>query len=150
MKAWTAAIVTCSIGLAASLLAMGPQRGFASSPAWYARARPALRAELGEADLPAPERKLLDNVVKRVRLWKEVEPFYPDQSRGLPKTSESRGTEAILNSLVLASHDAATGTLTEDTRQAFNNLWALQFRAGDQAGAWAWLNFHYEPWESSG
>src|SRR5206468_12698959 len=62
----------------------------------------------------------------------------------------SRGTEAILNSLVLASHDAVTGTLTEDTRQAFNNLWALQFRAGDQAGAWAWLNFHYEPWESSG
>jgi len=116
----------------------------------YALARPALRIALEEHDWPPAERKLVDNVAKRVRLWKEVEPFYPDQTRGLPKTSESRGTEAILNSLVLASHDAATGTLTEDTRQAFNNLWALQFRAGDQAGAWAWLNFHYEPWESSG
>ena len=105
MKAWTAAIITCSIGLAASLLAAGPQKGSASSPAWnaraaaayldgrqtwwlgwpnaardhntscvschtalpYALARPALRAELGESDLPAPERKLVDNVVKRVR-----------------------------------------------------------------------------------
>ena len=25
---------------------------------------------------------------------------------------------------------------------------ALQFKTGEQAGAWAWLNFHYEPWES--
>src|SRR5713226_6481609 len=54
----------------------------------YALARPALRAALTERDLPAPERTLLDNVVKRVRLWKDVEPFYPDQTNGLPKTSE--------------------------------------------------------------
>jgi len=30
---------------------------------------------------------------------------------------------------------------------AFDNLWALQFKAGDMAGGWAWLNFHNEPWE---
>ena len=188
MKIWTAAIVTCSIGLAASLLAAGPQKGSASSPAWnaraaaayldgrqtwwlgwpnaardhntscvschtalpYALARPALRAELGESDLPAPERKLVDNVVKRVRLWKEVEPFYPDQSRGLPKTSESRGTEAVMNALILATHDARNATLSDDTLQAFSNLWALQFTAGEMKGAWAWLNFHNEPWEANG
>jgi hypothetical protein len=39
---------------------------------------------------------------KRVTMWKDVEPFYPDQTRGLPKTSESRGTEAILNALILS------------------------------------------------
>ena len=37
----------------------------------YALARPALRATLGERDLPAPERRLIENVVKRVWLWKE-------------------------------------------------------------------------------
>ena len=58
---------------------------------------------------PSAERQLVDNVVKRVRLWKEVEPFYPDQTRGLPKTSESRGTESILNALVLATRDARNG-----------------------------------------
>ncbi len=68
----------------------------------YALARPALRQPLGEADASAPERKMLDNITRRVRLWREVEPFYPDQTRGLPKTSESRGTEAILNALILA------------------------------------------------
>jgi squalene-hopene/tetraprenyl-beta-curcumene cyclase len=26
-------------------------------------------------------------------------------------------------------------------------MWALQFKAGELKGAWAWLNFHYEPWE---
>jgi len=39
---------------------------------------------------------------------------------------------------------------TEDMRQAFANMWALQFRTGDLKGAWAWLNFKYEPWESTG
>src|SRR5262245_6490036 len=50
----------------------------------YALARPALRTALGEGDLSATEKKLLDNIIRRVRLWKEVEPFYPDQTRGLP------------------------------------------------------------------
>jgi len=115
----------------------------------YALARPALRTVLGERDPAAPERRLLANVVRRVRLWKDVEPFYPDQTRGLPKTSESRGTEAVLNALILAARDAPTGALTDDARQAFDNLWPLQFEAGDLKGAWAWLNFHYEPWESA-
>jgi squalene-hopene/tetraprenyl-beta-curcumene cyclase len=118
----------------------------------YALARPALRSALAEHETSAPERRMLDDVVKRVRLWKEVEPFYPDQTRGLPKTSESRGTEAVLNALILANRDAhaKAATLSDEAVQAFDNMWPLQFTAGDQAGAWAWLNFHYEPWESSG
>lgn len=115
----------------------------------YALARPALRAALGERGPSGPERGLVAGVVKRVTLWKEVEPFYPDQTRGLPKTSESRGTEAVLNAIVLAVRDAATGTPSADLQRAFDNLWPLQFKAGDFKGTWAWLNFHYEPWESS-
>jgi squalene-hopene/tetraprenyl-beta-curcumene cyclase len=114
----------------------------------YALARPALRAALGEQGTAAPERVMLAHVVKRVQLWKEVEPFYTDQRSGLPKTSESRGTEAILNALVLATRDREAGTLSADTRLAFDNLWKLQFTAGALKGGWAWLNFHYEPWES--
>jgi len=115
----------------------------------YALARPALRRALGEHDMAAPERAMVASVVKRVTLWNEVEPFYPDQTRGLPKSSESRGTEAILNALVLAARDAGTGTLSGEGRQALARMWALQFKAGDLKGAWAWLNFHYEPWESN-
>jgi squalene-hopene/tetraprenyl-beta-curcumene cyclase len=114
----------------------------------YAVARPVLRRTLGEAAPAAAEAKIVANVVKRVRMWRDVEPFYPDQTRGLPKTSESRGTESILNALVLASRDAAAGSLSEDARRAFENMWALQLRGADVAGSWAWLNFHYEPWEA--
>jgi len=116
----------------------------------YALARPALRGPLAEREASAPERKMLEQVTKRVRLWRDVEPFYPDQTRGLPKTSESRGTEAILNAAVLSARDASLGTLSDDTRQAFENMWALQFKTGEQAGGWAWLNFHNEPWEAPG
>src|SRR4029453_1107461 len=117
--------------------------------ATFALARPALRGAMGETAPSAGERSLYENISKRVMAWKDVEPFYPDQTRGLPKTSESRGTEAVLNAGILSARDGSTGTLTDDTRQAFNNLWALQFKAGDLKGAWAWLNFHYEPWEAS-
>jgi squalene-hopene/tetraprenyl-beta-curcumene cyclase len=116
----------------------------------YALARPALRDALGERDRTPAEVKLLDNVVKRVTLWKDLAPFYSDQMQGIPKTSESRGTEAILNALILTNRDAATGRLTDETRTALGNMWALQMKAKELAGAWAWLNFHYEPWESGG
>jgi len=116
----------------------------------FVLARPALRSALGESQPSDGERKVIDDVVTRVRLWREIEPFYPDQTVGLPKTSESRGTESVLNALILSRRDAATGTLSDDARQAFANMWALQFRSGDLKGAWAWLNFKYEPWESTG
>ena len=119
------------------------------SAAPYAIGRPVLRHYLREASPSPQEQKLLANVSKRVTLWKEVAPFYPDQTRGIPKSSESRGTEAVLNALVLSGRDAQAGALADDTRAAFANMWALQMRTGDLNGAWAWLNFHYEPWESN-
>jgi squalene-hopene/tetraprenyl-beta-curcumene cyclase len=116
----------------------------------YALARPALRGPLGEHDASATERRMLEDVTKRVRMWKEIEPFYPDQLRGLPKTSESRGTEAILNAVILSTRDARAGSMSADGRQAFENLWPLQFKTGERTGGWAWLDFHNEPWEAPG
>ena len=116
----------------------------------YALARPALRPALGETGPTDPEVDLLADVGKRVALWNEVDPYYPDQTVGLPKTSESRGTEAILNAVILASRDAQEGHLTSQTRKAFENLWKLQFTRGEKAGAWAWLYFDLAPWESEG
>ncbi len=122
----------------------------------YALARPALTAMLGESQAPDAERVMLAQITKRVRLWKEVEPFYPDQTRGLPKTSESRGTEAILNAVILATRDASASAspsasvLSDEAQAAFENLWALQLKAGPQSGGWAWLDFHNEPWEAPG
>jgi squalene-hopene/tetraprenyl-beta-curcumene cyclase len=114
----------------------------------YALSRPALRAALGEQSPSATERKLLANVTKRVRLWNEVEPFYSDEKRGVPKTAESRGTEAVLNALILANYDAHQGKLSDDTKLALDNMWALQLKTGDGKGAWTWLNFHNQPWEA--
>jgi squalene-hopene/tetraprenyl-beta-curcumene cyclase len=113
----------------------------------YALARPALRTLVNEPGPSASEAKLIDDVVKRVRAWKDVAPYYPDQTRGLPKTAESRGTEAILNAAILARRDADNRTLSQDLRLAFSNLWALQMKTGELTGAWAWLFFRLEPWE---
>jgi squalene-hopene/tetraprenyl-beta-curcumene cyclase len=114
----------------------------------YALSRPSLRKALAE-QAPSPnERRLLDNVTKRVRLWKEVAPFYADADRGAYKTVESRGTESVLNALILASRDAQNGQLTADTRTALDNMWAEQQTTGDKEGAWLWLRFNNEPWEA--
>ncbi len=114
----------------------------------YALARPALRLTLAEAAPTPAESHLIDNVDARVTRWNEMAPYYPDQTRGIPKTSESRGTEAIFNALILAMRDRGTGRLENDTQLAFDHMWDLQMKTGDLAGAWAWLNFHNEPWES--
>jgi squalene-hopene/tetraprenyl-beta-curcumene cyclase len=113
----------------------------------YALARPALHKVLSEEAPSVNERRLLENVTKRVRLWKEVGPFYTDEDYGVHKAAESRGTEAVLNTLILASYDAQSGQLSDDTRAAFNNMWVLQQTTGEKRGAWPWLRFHLEPWE---
>jgi squalene-hopene/tetraprenyl-beta-curcumene cyclase len=114
----------------------------------YALSRSALRTALAE-QAPSPnERRLLDSVTKRVRLWKEVEPFYRDADRGPYKSVESRGTESVLNALILSSRDGQNGHLSNDARKAFENMWAEQQFAGKQKGAWLWLRFKNEPWEA--
>jgi len=114
----------------------------------YALSRPALRKVLGEQTLSTGERLLVENVIKRVRLWKEVAPFYGNDY-GDQKGAESRATEAVLNALILASYDAQNGKLSADTRAAFTNMWALQQTSGDSKGAWLWQQFNLKPWEAS-
>ena len=114
----------------------------------YALARPGLRAELGENAIPETERRLLENVRQRVRLWDTERPFYTESS-GPNKKIESRGTEAVLNALVLATADSPTAKLSNDARSAFEHLWALQQKSGDLAGSWPWLNFGNEPFEAA-
>lgn len=109
----------------------------------YALARPVLRSKLDE-HAPSPiENKLVENVTKRVRMWQDVEPFYPDAVRGVPKTAESRGTESILNALILVWREGKSA----DSQLALDNMWALQLKEGPAAGAWNWLQFHNAPWE---
>jgi len=113
----------------------------------FSLGRAALRESPG-VSVPTPnEQKVLDSVTTRVRLWHDVEPFYTDQARGLPKTSESRATESILNSLILVWRDVPTGHLSSDARLALDNMWALQIKAAGMNGAWAWLQFHNAPFE---
>src|SRR5215469_13466039 len=69
----------------------------------YALSRPALRRSLRERTPSSQERSLLENVTKRVRLWNEVAPYYSDANYGAHKAVESRGTESVLNALILAS-----------------------------------------------
>src|SRR5205814_3816703 len=72
------------------------------------------------------------------------QPFYDSNEA---KKTESRGTEAVINALVLASADAEQNRRepTEPTRRALRRLWETQ-RAD---GAWDWLDFGLEPFESA-
>lgn len=112
----------------------------------YALARPALRAALKESGPALGERKLWENVTTRVRLWKDVNPYYHDKGDGPHKSDEARGTESVLNALILASRDAPAA-LTDDTRLAFRNMWSLQKTSGALSGSWSWLQFDNEPFE---
>jgi hypothetical protein len=79
----------------------------------YALSRSALRSALAEQAASPNEQRLLDNVTKRVRLWKEIEPFYNDADRGPYKSVESRGTESVLNALTLSSKHPVDAKIAE-------------------------------------
>lgn len=114
----------------------------------FALARPALHSDLHEQEPGAAEQAMLDNIRKRVSMWKDVLPFYSDDVYGAGKEIESRNAESVLNAVMLTSYDARQGHLSDTTRQAFDNAWALQSKTGPDAGAWVWQNFDYTPWES--
>src|SRR5262249_52689504 len=82
----------------------------------YALGRPALRAALDEQGVSPNERRLIENITRRVRLWPEVLPFYNDKQHGAPKSTEARGTEAVLDALILMSYDAREKKFGNDTR----------------------------------
>lgn len=107
----------------------------------YALARSVLHTELGEQGPSPTERRLLESVTKRVRLWKVVQPF-------LSGPTESRGTESVINALILVCYEARNTTLSADTQQALDIMWAQQLKSGDKAGAWPWFSLGNEPWES--
>jgi squalene-hopene/tetraprenyl-beta-curcumene cyclase len=113
----------------------------------YALARRNLDADVRDESGDGSERRLLDDVKTRVRLWGDVQPYYTDQDTGPGKSAQSRGTEAVLNALILASDDSRGGHLSADTRAALDDMWALQSQSGDNAGSWSWLDFDLAPWE---
>ncbi len=105
--------------------------------AWWAGWPPAAEAAGGPA-----ERGLLDDVSRRARLWRTIRPYYPNEALS------SRGTEAVLNAVVLASRAARLGHLDADAEAAFDDMWALQDTSGASAGSWPWIHFNNEPWEA--
>ncbi|HEY2466311.1 MAG TPA: hypothetical protein VGI45_00545 [Terracidiphilus sp.] len=114
----------------------------------YGLARPVLRQRLGEHEVSPQEQAMLASIEKRVRNWKEMQPFYSDAVYGTGKEVESRNAESVLNAVILASYDTGRINLSARTRIAFDNAWALQSKSGPDAGAWVWQNFDYTPWES--
>ena len=114
----------------------------------YALSRSSLRSSLGEPAQTEQEHVMLNNVLRRVTMWNEVQPFYANSKTGPTLSTDSRATESVVNTLILAAYYQPKNHLTDITRSAFNNMWALQLKTGDQAGAWNWQNFHLSPWES--
>src|ERR1700733_7808843 len=114
----------------------------------YAMARPTLREAVDKTAMSAPEKVLMDSVEKRVRSWTQMAPFYSDLD-GRDKAAQSHATEAVLNAVILATYDERQGYLRPITKTAFDEAWALQERAGENAGGWKWQDFHLAPWESA-
>jgi squalene-hopene/tetraprenyl-beta-curcumene cyclase len=114
----------------------------------YALARGTLGTVSSNGGFPIQEERLLDNVRKRTDLWDRIDPYYASDDRAPNRTAQSRGTEAVLNALVLASHDFETAQLSHTTRTAFEHMWSSQLTTGPDAGSWAWLDFGLEPWEA--
>jgi squalene-hopene/tetraprenyl-beta-curcumene cyclase len=110
----------------------------------YALSRPVLR-RIMHVDTPsAQEATLIDNTTRRVETYGTHQVLYDFNER---RQIESRGTEAVLNAVILTSADAARHRRepSASTKKALARLWETQ-RAD---GRWDWLEFGLEPWETT-
>jgi len=110
----------------------------------YALSRPVLRRVM-HVDVPSTqEAKLIDDTTRRVETYSTHQVLYDFNER---RQIESRGTEAVLNAVILTSADAARNLREPSaiTKKALARLWDTQ-RAD---GRWDWLEFGLEPWETT-
>lgn len=109
----------------------------------YALSRPVLRRAMHVRSATPQEVRLLEEVTRRVETYDTHQLLYDHNEA---KETESRGTEAVLNALILASADAEQNrrAASEPTRKALRRLWETQ----RSDGAWDWLDFGLEPFES--
>ena len=110
----------------------------------YALSRPVLRRVM-HVDTPSTqEARLIDETTRRVETYSTHQVLYDFNER---RQIESRGTEAVLNAVILTSADAARNLRepSAPTKKALARLWETQ-RAD---GRWDWLEFGLEPWETT-
>ncbi len=108
----------------------------------YALVRPALRGVLGERTPTAHETRMIEQIRRRIAFTAGDQPYY-DHTEA--KKIESRGVEAVLNAVVLTHLNQANAAESDaHTRTAMRRLWEAQ-RAD---GAWDWLDFGLEPYET--
>jgi len=110
----------------------------------YGLSRPVLRRVM-HVDTPSTqEARLIDETTRRVETYGTHQVLYDFNER---RQIESRGTEAVLNAVILTSADAARNLRepSASTKKALARLWETQ-RAD---GRWDWLEFGLEPWETT-
>lgn len=114
----------------------------------YLLARPMMRRALGLSKT-ALESRLINEIKTRVASGDSAKVWYGNGQAHDTKTRQSRGSEAVLNALALATQDATEGLTTPstETKQAFARLWQQQAKEGIFAGSWEWLDFNLGPWE---
>jgi hypothetical protein len=120
----------------------------------YALARPELRRFAEKPGPAAAEERTIAAASRRGEHWAELDSprFRLMYDSDDDKKAESRGTEAVVNALVLARDDGTRGRKASSsaTRTALQHLWKTQTTEGRDAGSWDWLNFGLQPWEGDG
>lgn len=106
----------------------------------YLLARPALRSALAQSEPTSYETGLLDGM--RARL-----DFGPAQAIKVlkePVASQAVGVEAVFAALFLTLDQPGS----VPAQKAFDRLWSLQLRDGEERGAWNWYEFSVDPYET--
>lgn len=109
----------------------------------YLLVRPALRRVLGEVGPTAFETGLADALRARVGMGLEE----ALKTRKEPRASQSLGVEAVMSALFLTLEGPRGSRLSAPAEKAFERLWSLQIREGENKGSWAWFDLNLDPYE---
>ena len=109
----------------------------------YILARPKLRQALRSSSFAPQELRIVEETNRRVESYGSRQLLY-DHAES--KKTESRGTEAVLNALILVTADVTQGRREPSlpAQKALKQMWETQ----RTDGAWDWLDFGLEPFET--
>ena len=110
----------------------------------YALSRPVLRRVMHVEVPSTQEARLIGDTTRRVETYSTHQVLYDFNER---RQIESRGTEAVLNAVILTSADAAKNLRepSAPAKKALARMWETQ----RPDGRWDWLEFGLEPWETT-
>jgi squalene-hopene/tetraprenyl-beta-curcumene cyclase len=112
----------------------------------YLVSRPALRQSLDEKSGPTLYEDLLVEGTRATVFRTDAKELFGGLKGRL--VDQVYAAVSVVSAVVIAMEDAPHGKLSPEGEKAFERMWSIQVKEGQDQGAWQWSDYNLDPWET--